>query len=1055
MTILLDWLSGSLAESLCLALLHSLWQGAALSALFLLVVRRIPDDRPQIRYAVSLVCLYGLLGGVCLTWSILRYPATTIPAWTPSVASAVDIGASEAIVAEPRLFLSAGDQDISTATAGTASRAFGLRIATFAPWCVSAWILGAGICLILSLRHVAAARPLRAGTPIEDLVTRRLLNRLISSLRISRPVQLLSVEGLAVPGVVGVLKPAILIPSSLLTGLTPDQWEAILAHELAHIRRWDYLVNLSQLVIESLLFFNPAVWWLSRQVNLEREACCDASAVGLTARPVQYAALLVDLAERLHLNSGTAVPAVGFSRGQSGSLMERVRRIVTPGRRSELTIKRSAAISFLVLGLIAVGLLQAGADVAVVVAADMLSDEQRVETLVESAKNVDGAAIGLRGAEEKLTIRGTVEVEGDELPKQPVVIRSRTRRGTHTMGANLGTVALAENPDFEVTVEPGISWLNLIHLDYAETIVGPYGPNDGPLVTGVRIVFTRGLDVSVAVVEENGSPVPEARISAVPAISGSTYRKAPTTDKNGQAVLKHINPELEYSLWVTAPGFQALNPPRQKFEADSASRFEMLRAKPVTGFILDQRGDAVADAKVKQIRRRRPRATDNTGGRLLTVSDTEGHFQLRELEDGWTHDLLIEADGCAPTVVPNVSPGDEGIRVELRPALTVKGTIRGSHEQLEQLKKQRAIVWRLRFPQQWGDPSLERLEVRDRLTFEIVDGAGKFTLPPMAPGELSLEIGGSFVRQELTGSIEDLRIDLSEDGKPASPDSLAKRPIRITFTRDGEKVSPRGTLQIFNRRLDERHKEQSSCPIEKGVVETQVYAPDRLSFDCREMIGFWFGSHDPTAEIAAGEETLEIAIPVLPAGAVKGVILNADGTPADAANVSVMYELSYNYDNTIHPVRSYGGAGASLRTNQKGEFFISPIPFGAKCSIRVSRGKYIAVGDKFTMSAENALPSFAIKFGRAVDAKVRLLDPSGAPLVGQPVELNCRHPLASTTWGTPEITDKQGECRFGQLNPDLKGHYVVKLDFTKDYVSTSFPLKLNGETTVFRVQRRK
>ena len=126
MTILLDWLSGSLAESLCLALLHSLWQGAALSVLFLLVVRRIPDDRPQIRYAAALICLYGFLGGVCLTWSILRYPATAVQEWTPSVASALDMRASEAIMAEPRSALSADNLDVPTARAEMASRAFGL-----------------------------------------------------------------------------------------------------------------------------------------------------------------------------------------------------------------------------------------------------------------------------------------------------------------------------------------------------------------------------------------------------------------------------------------------------------------------------------------------------------------------------------------------------------------------------------------------------------------------------------------------------------------------------------------------------------------------------------------------------------------------------------------------------------------------------------------------------------------------------------------------------------------------------------------------------------------
>lgn len=967
MTNLVEWLSGSLAESLCLALLHSLWQGAVWSGVLLVALWRIAKDRPRIRYAVALLCLYGLLGGVCLSWSIVRYRATASHEYA---ASAVEAGAAS----------TTSGTIIPPARADAVSRAFGLRAARVTPWFVSAWILGAGTCLMLSSRHVAAARTLRRGTPIDDPTARRLLDRLISRLRVSRTVQLLSVQGLAAPCVVGALKPAVLIPASLVTGMTPDQWEGILAHELAHVRRWDYLVNLSQLVIESLLFFNPAVWWLSRQVNLEREACCDASAVEMTARPVQYATLLVGLAERLQLRPGTETPAVGFSRDEAGSLMERVHRIVTPGRRSELRIKPPAAVSFLVLGLIAVGLLQVGADVAVAVAAEMLSDEERVETLVESAEEVRP-----RESDEEVTIRGTIEVEGDEPLEHPVTIGATTRRGIHVIGSTIGTVDLTESRDlpqireFEATVGPGVTWLQFSQPECAEILAGPFGTDGRTLVSDVRVVLARGIDVSVTIVDEKGSPVPEARIHAYPVISGTTYRKHPTTDAHGRAVLEHVNPALEYGIWITAPGFQRANPPAQRFARQSTPRFEMLRATPASGLILDWRGEPVAGAKVKQIRRRRPMVTEDTplSAGLLAVTDAEGRFRLGELEDGWTYDLLVEADDCAPTIVPKLRPGDEDVRVEVGPALAIEGAILGSNDQLEELKRRRAIVWRLRFPMRGQDRSLGQLEMGGRLEFEIVGGVGRFTMPPMAPGELVLQIGESFVRRELTESIADLRIELTDEGAFASPDLPTKRPIRVCFVRDKERVSPRGTLQVFNRRLEKRHKEQSLHPIEGGMVEALVYAPDRLQFDCRGMIGFWFASHDAMPEIVAGEATVEIEVPVRPAGAVKGVVLNGDGTPVEKAHVSVTYELDYRVGSGW---RSFGG-GCDSKVNQKGEFFVSPIPFGADCSIRASRGKDVAVGGEFRMSAENALPSFTLKLSTAVDARTRPLDPAGAPLV--------------------------------------------------------------------------
>ena len=88
-----------------------------------------------------------------------------------------------------------------------------------------------------------------------------------------------------------------LLPASALAGLSPQQLEAILAHELAHIRRHDYLVNLLQTLVETLLFYHPAVWWLSRRIRIERENCCDDLAVSLCGDPVAYAKALADLEE--------------------------------------------------------------------------------------------------------------------------------------------------------------------------------------------------------------------------------------------------------------------------------------------------------------------------------------------------------------------------------------------------------------------------------------------------------------------------------------------------------------------------------------------------------------------------------------------------------------------------------------------------------------------------------------------------------------------------------------------------------------------------------------
>ena len=135
-------------------------------------------------------------------------------------------------------------------------------------------------------------------------------------------MRLLESTRVDVPTVIGWLTPVVLLPASALAGLTPQQIEAILAHELAHIRRHDYLVNLLQTLVETLLFYHPAVWWLSRRIRVERENCCDDLAVSLCGDPVAYAAALADLEELRSSNRTLALAATG------GSLLQRVRRLL-------------------------------------------------------------------------------------------------------------------------------------------------------------------------------------------------------------------------------------------------------------------------------------------------------------------------------------------------------------------------------------------------------------------------------------------------------------------------------------------------------------------------------------------------------------------------------------------------------------------------------------------------------------------------------------------------------------------------------------------------------
>ena len=145
------------------------------------------------------------------------------------------------------------------------------------------------------------------------------------------------------PSVIGFLRPVILLPVAVLSNLSPGQVEALLAHELAHIRRRDYAVNLVQTAAETLLFFHPAVWWVSSRIREEREHCCDDVAVEVCGEPTAYAAALAELASWRSREIALSVGAAG------GPLLARVRRLV--GAPEEDVPRSASGLAVLAIGL--------------------------------------------------------------------------------------------------------------------------------------------------------------------------------------------------------------------------------------------------------------------------------------------------------------------------------------------------------------------------------------------------------------------------------------------------------------------------------------------------------------------------------------------------------------------------------------------------------------------------------------------------------------------------------------------------------------------------------
>jgi GWxTD domain-containing protein len=222
------------------------------------------------------------------------------------------------------------------------------RMADLLPWLTPFWL--AGMCLfhMRTLVSWTMTRRLRGkGVCSAPNGWQGRLDDLCVRLRVTRPVVLLETALAQSPAVIGWLRPVILAPVGMLTGMPPNQIEAILAHEIAHVRRHDYLANLLQVIVEGFLFYHPAVWWISHVIRSERENCCDDVVIEMSANPRDYAAALTALEGNRRAVGEPALAATG------GALVKRIHRLLYPREhpRSFLTPVVSAGVLAIIIAL--------------------------------------------------------------------------------------------------------------------------------------------------------------------------------------------------------------------------------------------------------------------------------------------------------------------------------------------------------------------------------------------------------------------------------------------------------------------------------------------------------------------------------------------------------------------------------------------------------------------------------------------------------------------------------------------------------------------------------
>lgn len=303
-----SFISESLTAALGWTLLHAIWQGFALVLIAALAMYLLRHRSSYARYWTGIVAIFSQLSASIITFIVYYQPFV----------AAVTVS------------------KLNTSAQYLASRVAYTPVAL--PWYKEAllflqshldtivlfWGIGASVLLIRLVGSWVYVQQLRAeGIRLTEARVQTLFRTISTALRIRQNVHLFESVRVKTPMVIGFIKPIVLLPVGLVTGLTTKQIEAILAHELAHVKRYDYLINLLQSLAEVVYFFHPALWWLSGKVRQEREHCCDDIAINVCGDKLAFVQALSEVATYQQ----TPELAMAFA-SNKGALLYRVRRVL-------------------------------------------------------------------------------------------------------------------------------------------------------------------------------------------------------------------------------------------------------------------------------------------------------------------------------------------------------------------------------------------------------------------------------------------------------------------------------------------------------------------------------------------------------------------------------------------------------------------------------------------------------------------------------------------------------------------------------------------------------
>jgi beta-lactamase regulating signal transducer with metallopeptidase domain len=1037
MSRLIVLLGSDLCANLLAALLHSLWQGLVIAALLLLYLRSKGAKDTNVRYIAGLIALTAIVLCGLFTWAILNYEP--VPAGETRVTHPSPEQTASAVTVE-----SGGRSDrIEPPAPERDSAARGLAGLNWRAWATCLWLVGVMVMLLRAVCLVVGGSRLpRQCKDLEDEHVLGLVEQLRKSLGIARRIRVAVGEHIVVPGVVGCIRPILLLPISMATGVPADDLRAILAHEMAHIRRYDYLANFCQMVIEAILFFNPAVWWISKQIRIEREACCDEAGVAVSGQRMRYAEVLTGWAERLRDAQVTvAAPAIGFGRpGDSGNMLERVRRIVVAGHRPRLRVSWYAAAITLILSLVLLVGLWRGTTMAVALAGKVLTPRERIEKMQEIAQTHDPQPREY-GPQDRLQLSGTIRTaDGSELPEntQFAIFGYRPRQSS----------SIHEPTPKDGKFSTSIEYFNKVVFvvsapGYAPWISKPYELEPGDVISDVELVLDKGFAGRVRFVNKKGEPIAGTKLSGtyfMPTKDGwsgvQTIDEVVSAD-DGIAIIEHCI-ERPARMNARADGYQADDDRAIELKPGEVFVWELTDAEPTTGIVVARgTGQPIEGAELRLCHKDKNGHEWGYGGNsriVLAETNDRGQFVLASLNKDWEYTFIVDAAGYNRTLLRRVRMGQEGLRVQMGPELHVRGRVIGDIDTLKTRGEKAIVAWESRYQNYSHTDDNGWAEV------EITDGVGHFTIRNILGDLLILRAGSKTKRIEIADeSIDDFVIDLGPEGQPRED----TREVVLEFEVPDGAPLPEGQIRINSNSREEYANNirgtSQMYQIENGRIRLEVPVPGRLSYDLNwdqsgRVAGYWI-ERKGGIEIPAGDGPFVVSVAAHPAGAIYGQVLEADGTLAKDVKLHLIVVKKAPVMEHAFLSEVFG-----WDERQAGKFNAGPLPLGGEYAIVAYRDSTFAASKPITLDEQNSIRQIEIQFVEGVTVSGRVLGPdsAGAPgFAGASVTLTASVGFdEGESWGSGagKMTSGQdGRFVFEHVNPKLPGYYTLDINAGRGY----------------------